>query len=156
MKPTFGRVSRYGGVLGTGGFSTDHFGPFAKSVKDCALMLKAIAGHDAKDPLSSREPVANYTSAIGKPVKGLRVGLIDGYFDEFMSSEVRAALDAAVAQLKALGMKIVKLDIPHTDLIAAVRLATSRVENVATAHDICAPRRAITVPRCSTVISKLC
>ena len=135
LKATFGRVSRYGGVLGTGGFSTDHFGPFAKSVKDCALMLKAIAGYDDKDPLSSREPPANYTSAIGKPVKGLRVGLIDRYFDEFMSAEVRAAFDAALAQLKVLGMKIVKLDIPYTDTIAAVQLATSRVENVATAHE---------------------
>ena len=79
--------------------------------------------------------MANYTSAIGKPVKGLRVGLINGYFDEFMSAEVRDAFDAAVGQLKALGMKVVKLDIPYTDLIAAVQLATSRVENVATAHD---------------------
>lgn len=135
LKPTFGRVSRYGGVLGTGGFSTDHFGPFAKTVKDCALMLKAIAGHDEKDPLSSREPVANYTSTIGKPVKGLRVGLIEGYFDEFMSAEVRLSIDTAVSQLKALGMKVVKLNIAHTDMIAAVQLATSRVENVATAHE---------------------
>lgn len=135
LKATFGRVSRYGGVLGTGGFSTDHFGPFAKTVKDCALMLKAIAGHDAKDPLSSREAVANYASAIGKPVKGLRVGLIANYFDEFLSAEVRAAFGAAVEQLKALGMKVVKLEIPYTDMIAAVQLATSRVENVATAHE---------------------
>ena len=135
LKATFGRVSRYGGVLGTGGFSTDHFGPFAKTVKDCALMLKAIAGHDPKDPLSSREPVANYPSAIGKSVKGLRVGLINGYFDEFMSAAVRGVFNAAVGQLKSLGMKVVKLDIPHTDLIAAVQLATSRVENVATAHE---------------------
>ena len=135
LKPTFGRVSRYGGVLGTGGFSTDHFGSFAKTVKDCALMLNAIAGHDPKDPLSAREPVANYTSAIGKPVKGLRVGLIEGYFDEFMSAEVRLFFETAVSQLKALGMKVVKLNIAYTDLIAAVQLATSRVENVATAHE---------------------
>jgi len=135
LKATFGRVSRYGGVLGTGGFSTDHFGPFAKTVKDCALMLKAIAGHDSKDPISSREAVASYTSAIGKSVKGLRVGLINGYFDEFMSDVVRRAFETAVEQLKALGMKVVKLDIPYTDLIAAVQLATSRVENVATAHE---------------------
>ena len=98
-------------------------------------MLKAIAGHDPKDPLCSREPVGNYISAIGKPVKGLRVGLINGYFDEFMSAAVRGVFDAAVGQLKSLGMKVVKLDIPHTDLIAAVQLATSRVENVATAHE---------------------
>jgi aspartyl-tRNA(Asn)/glutamyl-tRNA(Gln) amidotransferase subunit A len=135
LKATFGRVSRYGGVLGTGGFSTDHFGPFAKTVKDCALILKAIAGYDDKDPLSSREPQVNYIGVIGKPVRGLRVGLIHGYFDEFMSSGVQAAFDAALAQLKALGMKIVKLELPYTDTIAAVQLATSRVENVATAHE---------------------
>lgn len=135
MKATFGRVSRYGGVLGTGGFSTDHFGPFAKTVTDCAAILRVIAGHDPKDPLSSKEPVANYLGAIGKPVKGLRVGLIGGYFDEFMSAEVRGALDNAVGQLKSLGMKIVKLEIPYSEHIAAVQLATSRVENVATAHE---------------------
>ncbi|MBM2806448.1 MAG: Asp-tRNA(Asn)/Glu-tRNA(Gln) amidotransferase subunit GatA [Deltaproteobacteria bacterium] len=135
LKATHGRVSRYGGVLGTGGFSTDHFGPFAKTVKDCALILNAIAGADPKDPLCSREPVVNYLRAIGKPVKGLRVGLVQGYFDEFMSAEVRGALETAVGQLRSLGMKIVRLDIPYTNLIAAVQVATSRVENVATAHE---------------------
>jgi aspartyl-tRNA(Asn)/glutamyl-tRNA(Gln) amidotransferase subunit A len=85
--------------------------------------------------LSSREPVGHYTGAIGKSVKGMRVGLISSYFDEFMSAAVRAAFDAAVGQLKMLGMKVVKLDIPYLDLIAAVQLATSRVENVATAHE---------------------
>jgi aspartyl-tRNA(Asn)/glutamyl-tRNA(Gln) amidotransferase subunit A len=135
LKATYGRVSRFGGVLGTGGFSTDHFGPFARTVVDCAMILKSIAGNDPKDPLSSRERVPNYLNGIGKPLKGLRVGLVNGYFDEFMSAEVRRAFNAAVDHLKSLGMKVIKLEIPHTRLIAAVQLATSRVENVATAHE---------------------
>ena len=134
LKATYGRVSRFGGVLGTGGFSTDHFGPFAKTVKDCALILGAIAGYDPKDPLSSSEPVANYLAAIGKPIKGLRVGLVPGYFDELMSPEVKQVFAAAVKQLRALGAKVTEIKIPHIDLVPAVQLATSRVENVATAH----------------------
>jgi len=135
LKATNGRVSRYGGVLGTGGFSTDHFGPFAKTVKDCALILRAIAGYDPKDPLSARETVPNYVSSLGKPVRGLRAGVIGTYFDDLMSGEVKESFAAALNQLKALGMKIVPIDIPHMDLIPAVQLATSRVENVAVAHD---------------------
>jgi aspartyl-tRNA(Asn)/glutamyl-tRNA(Gln) amidotransferase subunit A len=134
LKATYGRVSRFGGVLGTGGFSTDHFGPFAKTVKDCALILGTIAGYDPKDPLSSSEPVANYLAAIGKPIKGLRVGLVPEYFDELMSPEVKQVFAAAVKQLRALGAKAVEIEIPHIDLVPAVQLATSRVENVATAH----------------------
>ena len=99
------------------------------------MILTAIAGFDPRDSLSSREPVANYLRAIGKPVKGMRVGLVNGYFDEFMSVEVERIFAAAVGQLKSLGMKVTKLEIPHTQLIAAVQLATSRVENVATAHE---------------------
>ncbi|MBM4260993.1 MAG: aspartyl/glutamyl-tRNA amidotransferase subunit A [Deltaproteobacteria bacterium] len=135
LKATFGRVSRYGGVLGTGGFSTDQFGPLAKTVRDCALILRPIAGHDPQDPLSSGETVPNYVSSLGKPVKGLRVGVIGGYFDDLMSREVKSVFDAALRQLKTLGMKIVEIKIPHMDLIPAVQLATSRVENVATAHE---------------------
>lgn len=135
LKATFGRISRYGGVLGTGGFSTDHFGPFAKTVRDCALILGAIAGPDPKDPLSSSEAVPQYLKQLGKPVKGLRVGVIAGYFDELMSREVKGVFATALQQLKALGMKVAKIKIPHMDLIPAVQLATSRAENVATAHE---------------------
>lgn len=135
LKATFGRVSRHGGVLGTGGFSTDHFGPFAKNVRDCALILGAIAGHDPKDPLSASEAVPPYTKQLGKPVKGMRIGVIGGYFEELMSREVKGVFDTALRQLKALGMKAVEISIPHMDLIPAVQLATSRVENVATAHE---------------------
>jgi aspartyl-tRNA(Asn)/glutamyl-tRNA(Gln) amidotransferase subunit A len=135
LKPTYGRVSRYGGVLGTGGFSTDHFGPFAVTVKDAALILGVIAGVDGKDPLSSSEPVPNYLKSVGKPVKGLRAGIIADYYEPFMSNEARKVFAAALHQLKTLGLKITEIKIPHVDLIPAVQLATSRVENAATAHE---------------------
>jgi aspartyl-tRNA(Asn)/glutamyl-tRNA(Gln) amidotransferase subunit A len=104
-------------------------------VKDCAIILRAIAGFDPKDPLSSDEPVPDYARSIGKTIKGLRVGLARGYFDELMSKEVKVVFSAAVSQLKSLGMKIIEINIPHAHLIPAAQLATSRVENVSTAHD---------------------
>lgn len=82
LKPTYGRISRFGDVPGTGGDSTDHLGIFTKTVKDCALVLAAVAGHDPKDPLSAGEPVPKYSRSVGQAVRGLRVGLISGYFDE--------------------------------------------------------------------------
>ena len=135
LKATYGRVSRYGGVLGTGGFSTDHFGPFARTVKDAALILNAIAGADPKDPLSSDEPVPNYGKFIGRAVKGLRVGVIRDYYEPFMTREAKTIFAAALRQLNLLGMKVVEIKIPHMDLIPVVQLATSRVENATTAHE---------------------
>ncbi len=135
VKPTYGRVSRYGGVLGTGGFSTDHFGPFAVTVKDAALILGAIAGADPKDPLSSSEPVPNYLKSIGGSVKGLRAGIIPGYYEPLMSSEAKKIFAAALHQLRDLGVKTAEIKIPHVDLIPAVQLATSRVENAVAAHE---------------------
>lgn len=132
LKATYGRVSRFGGVAGTGGFSTDHFGVLTKTVKDCALILGAIAGFDPKDPLSADEPVPDYTKSLAKKVKGMKVGLIRGYFDDLMVREVRVAFDEAIRELKSLGMKIEEVSIPHMHLIPAVQTATSRVENVAT------------------------
>lgn len=135
LKATYGRVSRYGGVAGTGGFSSDHFGPFTKSVADCALVLGAIAGQDARDPLSSREPVPDYGETIGSRVSGMKVGVVQGYFDEFMVGETAKAFQDALKVLKSLGMDIEEVSIPHKDLLPAVQTITSRVENVV-AHDV--------------------
>jgi aspartyl-tRNA(Asn)/glutamyl-tRNA(Gln) amidotransferase subunit A len=136
LKATYGRVSRFGGVPGTGGFSTDHFGVFARTVRDCALVLRAIAGFDPKDPLSSEEVVPDYINIRGlsKDLREMKVGLIPSYFDDLMVPEVAAVFRDAIAQLKALGMKIRELSIPHMNLIPAVQTATSRVENVSTQH----------------------
>jgi aspartyl-tRNA(Asn)/glutamyl-tRNA(Gln) amidotransferase subunit A len=78
LKPTLGRISSFGGVEGTGGYTVNHFGIFTRTVKDCALVLQQLAGHDPKDPLSSDEPVPNYAKPIGGPVKGMKLGIIKG------------------------------------------------------------------------------
>ena len=130
LKATYGRVSRFGGVPGTGGFSTDHFGVFTKTVRDCALVLRAVAGYDPRDPLSAEEPVSDYSKGIGKSVKGLKLGILRGYMEENISNEVRRAFEDAVKCLLSLGMKKEEISIPHMDLIPAVQTATTRVENV--------------------------
>jgi len=129
LKATYGRVSRYGDVPGTGGFSTDHFGIFTKTVRDCALVLRVIAGHDHKDSLSSEEKVPDYSRSIGNKVKGLKIGILRGYIEENISDEVKKAFEEAVKLLQSLGMKKEDVSIPHMDLIPAVQTATSRVEN---------------------------
>jgi aspartyl-tRNA(Asn)/glutamyl-tRNA(Gln) amidotransferase subunit A len=128
-------VSRFGDVPGTGGFSTDHFGIFAKTVDDSALVLKSIAGADPKDPLSSSEPVPNYLRAIGQTIKGMRVGVWKGYAEENLSNEVKSAFADALQLLQSLGVKKKEFTIPHAALIPAAQTATSRVENVSMVRD---------------------
>jgi aspartyl-tRNA(Asn)/glutamyl-tRNA(Gln) amidotransferase subunit A len=128
LKPTYGRISCHGGVPGTGGYTTNHFGILSKTANDCALLLRSIAGHDPKDPLSSEEPVPNYARNIGKKVKSMRVGVLTGYFDNDLASEVKRALDEAVRALAAMGMKTEEVVIPHLDLIPALQTASSRPE----------------------------
>src|SRR4029453_12483924 len=128
LKPTLGRVSSFGGVAGTGGYTVNHFGVFTRTIKDCALVLGHIAGHDPKDPLSSDEPVPNYTKPIGKPVKGMKIGIIKGYFEQSLVGEVRRAFEEALRMLKALGMKTQEVTIPHMDLVPALQAASTRPE----------------------------
>lgn len=134
LKPTYGRVSVFGGVPGTGGYSTNHFGPFAKTVEDCALVLQAIAGRDPHDPLSSGEKVPDYTATLGQDLRGIRFGVIENYFDDLITGETKNIFFQALGTLESLGMERVSISIPHSSLIPAVQTAISRVENV-TAHD---------------------
>ena len=134
LKATYGRVSRFGGVAGTGGFSSDHFGPFTKTVEDCALVLGAIAGEDPNDPLSSPAPVPDYREGLAKAVAGMKVGVVDSYFDELMVDEVAKAFRDALAALRSLGMQVKEVTIPHMDAVPAVQTATSRCENLV-AHE---------------------
>jgi len=134
LKPTYGRISQYGTVPGTGAYSCNHTGILAKTVEDAAIVLAAVAGHDLKDPLSARKPVPKYSDSLGKNVKGLKVGILRGYFEEVMAAEVKETFDEAVAVLKSLGMETEEVTIPHMDLIPAVKVCTSRVEN-SSAHD---------------------
>jgi aspartyl-tRNA(Asn)/glutamyl-tRNA(Gln) amidotransferase subunit A len=134
LKPTYGRISQYGTVAGTGAYSCNHTGILARNVEDAAIVLEAVAGRDLKDPLSADQPVARYRDSIGKDINGLRVGILRGYFEEDMATEVKETFREAVAVLAHLGMEIEEVTIPHMDLIPAVKVCTSRVEN-ASAHD---------------------
>ncbi len=134
LKPTYGRISVFGGVPGTGGYSTNHFGPLTRSVADCAAMMQVIAGHDPQDPLSSRDPVPDYAAALGLSVEGMRVGILEGYFERFASKEVMQAFSGALDLLRSLGMTVEEVTVPHMDLVPAVQLCASRVESTADAE----------------------
>jgi aspartyl-tRNA(Asn)/glutamyl-tRNA(Gln) amidotransferase subunit A len=134
LKPTYGRVSQYGTVPGTGAYSTNHTGVLTRTVGDCAWVLQMIAGDDDNDPQSSQESVPNYAQSLGREVRGLRIGLLRGFFDENMASEVRENFTQAMETLKQLGMQVEEVTTPHINLIPAIKVCTSRVENAA-AHD---------------------
>ena len=117
LKPTYGRVSRYGLVAFAS--SLDQIGPFTKDVRDCATMLKVISGHDQSDSTSVAQPVPDYTAALTGNVKGLRVGLPKEYMIGGLDPEVKAAVDAAVNQLQSLGVTVEEISLPHTEYAAA-------------------------------------
>ena len=114
IKPTYGRVSRWGVVAFAS--SLDQVGPLTRTVHDAALMLEVIAGFDPKDSTSLDAPVPSYTDALVGDVTGLRVGLPHEYFDGDIDADVRAGLDRTIAALKDRGAEIVNISLPHTHL----------------------------------------
>ncbi|HEY3153122.1 MAG TPA: amidase, partial [Candidatus Binatia bacterium] len=116
LKPTYGRISQYGTVPGTGAYSCNHTGILTKNVEDAAIVLQAVAGHDPQDPLSADKPVANYRVTIGRNIKNLRVGILRGYFEEDMAKEVKETFYEAIAVLQRLGVETEDVTIPHMDL----------------------------------------
>jgi aspartyl-tRNA(Asn)/glutamyl-tRNA(Gln) amidotransferase subunit A len=117
VKPSYGRVSRFGVVAFAS--SLDQVGPLTKTVRDSALIMNAIAGHDPYDSTSLNEPAPDYTAALGRDLKGIRLGLPKEYMIEGIDPQVRAAIDVAVKQLQSLGAKIVDVSLPHTDYAIA-------------------------------------
>ena len=113
LKPTYGRVSRYGLVAFAS--SLDQVGPFTKTVADAALVLRVIAGHDPQDSTSAEVPVPDYRSALGGGVQGLRLGIPREYFIDGMDPEVDRAVRAAVDVLRGLGAKTEEVSLPHTE-----------------------------------------
>jgi aspartyl-tRNA(Asn)/glutamyl-tRNA(Gln) amidotransferase subunit A len=113
LKPTYGRVSRYGLIAFAS--SLDHIGPFAKTVRDVALVLRTIAGRDPMDSTSADLPVPDYVAELGKQVKGLRVGVAKEYFGSGLDDEVRAAVEAAIQKLAELGCEVVPVSLPHAE-----------------------------------------
>jgi aspartyl-tRNA(Asn)/glutamyl-tRNA(Gln) amidotransferase subunit A len=117
MKPTYGRVSRYGLVAYAS--SLDQIGPITKDVTDCALLLQAIAKYDPRDSTSVDMPVPNYLEEMKKGVKGLRIGLAKEYMAEGISEPVKQAVQNALKVLKDLGAEIVDVSLPHTEYALA-------------------------------------
>jgi len=126
LKPTYGRVSRSGLVAFAS--SLDQIGPFTKDVEDCALVLRVLAGHDARDSTSVPQPVPDYTRSLGQGVKGLRIGLPKEYFIDGMERGVEAAVRAAIKKLEELGAAVVEISLPHTDYAVAVYYLVATAE----------------------------
>src|SRR5213079_613369 len=112
FKPTYGRVSRFGLVAFAS--SLDQIGPLTKTVRDAALIMNAIAGHDPQDSTCLNEPVPDYTAALGRDLRGVRLGLPKEYMIEGIEPQVKSAIDAAIAQLETLGAEIVDVSLPQT------------------------------------------
>ncbi len=118
LKPTYGRVSRYGLIALASSFDT--IGPLARTVEDAALVLQVIAGQDAHDATSLAQPVPDYAAQLQRPVKGLRLGLPREYFVPGMEAGVEAALQEAIRQFERLGMEVREVSLPHTPYALAV------------------------------------
>jgi aspartyl-tRNA(Asn)/glutamyl-tRNA(Gln) amidotransferase subunit A len=119
IKPTYGRASRYGMIAYAS--SLDQAGPMARSAEDCALLLSAMCGPDAdRDSTSLDVPGEDFSAKLGHDLKGLRIGLPKEFFADGLAADVRAAIDAALAQFKQLGAVVVPIELPRTELAIPV------------------------------------
>jgi len=126
LKPTYGRVSRFGMIAFAS--SLDQAGPLTRSVEDAAIVLKAIAGHDPSDSTSIDALVPDYLASIAKGVKGMKIGIPKEYFIEGMDPEVEAAVRKALDVLKSLGAELVEVTLPHTQYAVAVYYLVATAE----------------------------
>jgi aspartyl-tRNA(Asn)/glutamyl-tRNA(Gln) amidotransferase subunit A len=135
LKPTYGKVSRFGLVAFAS--SLDQIGPITKDVIDAALLMNVISGHDERDSTSANIPSPDYTRALKKDVKGMKIGLPKEYFIEGMDPEVEKAVKDAVKTLEGLGAKVVQVSLPHTDYAVATYyiLATSEASSNLARYD---------------------
>jgi aspartyl-tRNA(Asn)/glutamyl-tRNA(Gln) amidotransferase subunit A len=135
LKPTYGRVSRYGLIAFAS--SLDQIGPMTKDVEDCALMMNAIAGHDEKDSTSANVAVPDYTTEMKKSIKGLKIGIPKEFFPEGMNPEVTEATKKAIEQLKSLGAEVHEISLPHSpySLAAYYVLAPSEASSNLARYD---------------------
>lgn len=114
LKPTYGRVSRYGMIAFAS--SLDQGGPITKTAEDAALMLNAMAGFDEHDSTSINEPVPDYTKTLNDPIKGLRIGLPKEYFSAGLNSDVAKLIEAAIKEYEKMGAVIKEISLPNTGL----------------------------------------
>jgi aspartyl-tRNA(Asn)/glutamyl-tRNA(Gln) amidotransferase subunit A len=126
LKPTYGRVSRYGVVAYAS--SLDQVGPVTKDTRDSALLLQALAAHDPRDSTSAPLPTPDYLAALTQDVRGLKIGIPKEYFVEGMQPEVETAVRNAVSQLEKLGAQPVSISLPHTEYAIATYYVIATAE----------------------------
>jgi aspartyl-tRNA(Asn)/glutamyl-tRNA(Gln) amidotransferase subunit A len=126
LKPTYGRVSRYGLIAFAS--SLDQIGPFTRSVEDAALALSAIAGHDPNDSTSAPVEVPNFVNGLTSDLRGVRIGIAREYSVDGMEPGVETAVQAAIEQLRALGAELVDVSLPHTKYALATYYVTAPAE----------------------------
>ena len=129
LKPTFGRISRYG--AGVYGIPNDYIGPLTRSALDCGSVLQVIAGYDVRDPYSASVDVPDYVTDLDGNLRGTRVGVPTGYFWDYLDEEVEAAVRRAVALLGELGCSIVDVSMPSMDEVNDIHTLLSEAETAA-------------------------
>ncbi|MCY4402710.1 MAG: Asp-tRNA(Asn)/Glu-tRNA(Gln) amidotransferase subunit GatA [Candidatus Poribacteria bacterium] len=117
MKPTYGRISRYGLIAFAS--SLDQIGPFTKDVTDCAIVLNALCGKDEMDSTSVNVPVPDFTQSLINDIQGLKIGVPEEYFTEGLDTEVADKVQEAISKLESLGASIINISLPHTEYAIA-------------------------------------
>jgi len=118
LKPTYGRVSKFGTL--PLGYSLDHMGPLARSVRDCAAVLNAIAGFDARDETSSTHPTVDYVPEDGCSIRGMRVGFAESFYFDGLDADVESSVRGAIARAESLGAAIVPVQTPDIAALNAI------------------------------------
>ena len=113
LKPTYGRVSRFGTIAYAS--SLDQMGPMTKDVRDAAMMMNVIAGYDENDSTSVQVAVPDYTELLGRDIRGMKVGIPKEYFGKGLDAQVESAVQKAISQLESLGAKVQEVSLPHTE-----------------------------------------
>ncbi|MCB1077941.1 MAG: aspartyl/glutamyl-tRNA amidotransferase subunit A, partial [Verrucomicrobiae bacterium] len=126
LKPTYGRVSRFGVVAFAS--SLDQVGPMTRTVEDAALLLRAIAGHDPRDSTSVAVEVPDYTASLGRDIAGKKIGLPKEYFADGLDAGVRSAVETAIKQLESLGAVPVEISLPNTEYAVSVYYIIANAE----------------------------
>ncbi|MBI5681644.1 MAG: Asp-tRNA(Asn)/Glu-tRNA(Gln) amidotransferase subunit GatA [Deltaproteobacteria bacterium] len=126
LKPTYGRVSRYGMIAFAS--SLDQGGPMTKDVRDCAIMLNIMAGYDPNDCTSIDAPVPDYTKSLQEDIKGLKIGVPEEYFIKGLDKEVEKGVSDAIDVLKKLGAEVLDVSLPHTEYAVAVYYLVATAE----------------------------
>jgi len=126
IKPTYGRISRYGMIAF--GSSLDQGGPLARSAEDCAILLQTMAGFDPRDSTSIEQPVPDYSEQLNADIRGIKIGLPQEYFAEGLDSDVAKVIDVAIGEYRKMGAEIVDIQLPNSKLSIPVYYIVATAE----------------------------